>query len=413
MRQFLALSLVSCLLIPNPARADEPPAKQAQSNETKPSPVASEFKAIKQKTDAELRKHSAKFQKEYEAAKSESEREAVQIRGIEESAKVLGPAAEKLMPVLRQHPTDPAAVEALVWVVNSRRESALGNEAVELLIKHHLLNKQTIELANRNKRAPMEWTEKLLRAQLAAPELAAVDRPRVLLALAMVKQSQSQFPAMLEEMSPEQLQLMNQLYGPAMVAKFRKIDVPATEAESVRLFTELADKYAEQKVAGQLTYGSLAKSSIFEIQNLSIGKPAPEIAGEDLDGVKFKLSDYRGKVVMLSFWGTWCGPCMALVPHEREIVERFKGKPFALIGVNSDANKEQVHKALEKNKITWRSFWCGEKTVFGPIPTAWNVNGWPTVYVLDEKGIIRSKQAMGQSLDKVLAKLVAEVEVKK
>ncbi|CAN5285474.1 hypothetical protein BH10PLA2_BH10PLA2_33290 [soil metagenome] len=413
MQRLLVPSLVCFLIVTPGVRADDPPAKKDQAADAKQSVVATEFKAIKQKTDAELRKQSAKLEKDYVAAKTEPAREAIQLRGIEESGKVLGPAAEKLMPVLRQHPADPAAVEALAWVVNSRRESALGNEAVEILIKHHLLHKQTLELAFRNKRAPMGWTEKLLRAQLAAPNLAASERPRVLLALAMVKQSQSQLPAMLADMSTEQIQLMNQLYGPAMVAKFRKIDVPATEAETVRLFTELGDKYPEQKVAANLTYGSLAKSSIFEIQNLSVGKPAPEIAGEDLDGAKFKLSDFKGKVVMLSFWGTWCGPCMALVPHEREIVERFKGKPFALIGVNSDTDKEQVHKALEKSKITWRSFWCGDKGVFGPIPTAWNVNSWPTVYVLDQKGIIRAKQTMGKSLDVVLEKLVAEVEVQK
>ena len=52
--------------------------------------------------------------------------------------------------------------------------------------------------------------------------------------------------------------------------------------------------------------------------NLAVGKPAPEIEGVDVDGKPLKLSDYKGKVVVLVFWGSWCGPCMAQVPHERE-----------------------------------------------------------------------------------------------
>ena len=52
------------------------------------------------------------------------------------------------------------------------------------------------------------------------------------------------------------------------------------------------------------------------VHNLAVGKPAPEINGVDFDGKPLKLSDYRGKVVVLVFWGTWCGPCMAEVPHE-------------------------------------------------------------------------------------------------
>jgi thiol-disulfide isomerase/thioredoxin len=55
-----------------------------------------------------------------------------------------------------------------------------------------------------------------------------------------------------------------------------------------------------------------------------------------LDGEKLPLKGYRGKVVLLVFWASWCGPCMAVVPNEREIVEKLKDRPFALIGVNGD-----------------------------------------------------------------------------
>jgi thiol-disulfide isomerase/thioredoxin len=158
--------------------------------------------------------------------------------------------------------------------------------------------------------------------------------------------------------------------------------------------------------------GDEARTELFELRHLRVGQTAPEIEGEDLGGAKFKLSDYRGKVVLLVFWASWCGPCMAAVPHEKELVEHFKGRPFALVGVNGDPEKERVLKVVEKQQIPWRSFWNGEDGPGGPIASAWNVRGWPTVYVLDGRGVIRYKYLRGKRLDEPLEQLVTEAEAK-
>lgn len=123
-----------------------------------------------------------------------------------------------------------------------------------------------------------------------------------------------------------------------------------------------------------------------------------------------KLSDGRGKVVLLVFWASWCGPCMEDVPHEKELAERFKGRPFVLIGVNGDHIQKAAVKAVGKNEIPWRSFWNGPDGSGGPIAAAWNVRGWPTVYVLDQQGTIRQKYLRGKALDEPLEKLVAAAE---
>jgi hypothetical protein len=97
-----------------------------------------------------------------------------------------------------------------------------------------------------------------------------------------------------------------------------------------------------------------------------------------------------------------------MYPHERSLVKKMEGKPFAIIGVNSDADKEALKKVLEKEKITWRSFWNGGNTD-GPIANDWKVKGWPTLYLIDHKGIIKKKWLGGPSaeiLDAAIEKLV-------
>jgi hypothetical protein len=88
-----------------------------------------------------------------------------------------------------------------------------------------------------------------------------------------------------------------------------------------------------------------------------------------------------------------------MYPHERSLVERLKDRPFALIGVNSDKDPMAVRPALEEEGITWRSFWNGPGGTEGPISTLYNIGGWPTIYVLDAKGIIRYKGLRGPALD--------------
>ena len=98
------------------------------------------------------------------------------------------------------------------------------------------------------------------------------------------------------------------------------------------------------------TYGALAEAALFELRNLAVGKPAPDIEGEDVHGKRFKLSDYRGKVIVLSFSGNWCGPCRAMYPLERELVSRLKDRPFAMLGVNTDPERETLRKSIQRGK---------------------------------------------------------------
>ena len=97
-----------------------------------------------------------------------------------------------------------------------------------------------------------------------------------------------------------------------------------------------------------------------------------------------------------------------MYPHERSLVKQLAGKPFALIGVNSDADRDAIIETCKEKNITWRSFWNGPDGTSGPISTKWNVSGWPTIYVLDAKGVIRYKNVRGEAMDKAITELLAE-----
>jgi len=105
-----------------------------------------------------------------------------------------------------------------------------------------------------------------------------------------------------------------------------------------------------------------------------------------------------------------------MYPHERSLVKKLADKPFALVGVNSDRDLKELKDVLEKEQITWRSFWNGKEGTGGPISAEWNVHGWPTLYVIDHKGVIRHKYVGSpgdKALDEAIEKLVKEAEAGK
>ncbi len=104
-----------------------------------------------------------------------------------------------------------------------------------------------------------------------------------------------------------------------------------------------------------------------------------------------------------------------MFPHERSLVERMKDEPFALVGVNSDGEQADALKKTKfvEEKITWRSFSNGPEGPGGPIASKWMVRGWPTLFLIDAKGVIRKKWLGGpdeKELDGLIDELVAEAK---
>ena len=108
----------------------------------------------------------------------------------------------------------------------------------------------------------------------------------------------------------------------------------------------------------------------------------------------------------MDIWATWCGPCKQMIPHEREMVERLKDKPFALISVSGDDKMETLRNFLEKEKMPWTHWFAERKGILKD----WNIRYYPTIYILDHTGKIRHKDLRGEKMEEAVNELLSEMK---
>jgi peroxiredoxin len=159
--------------------------------------------------------------------------------------------------------------------------------------------------------------------------------------------------------------------------------------------------YRDQKL------GELAERALFELRHLSPDRAVPDAVGEDLDGRPFSLAQHRGRVVVLAFWHIACGPCLAAMDDERKLLERFRDRPLTVLGVNTDEDRDVAKRKAVEHGATWPSLWDRDKQ----LANRWNVNSWPTTYVLDHRGkvVVKADPRDGQFAT-LIERLVKEAE---
>lgn len=131
------------------------------------------------------------------------------------------------------------------------------------------------------------------------------------------------------------------------------------------------------------------------------GVEAPDLDMETPQGGRLKLSSLRGKVVMVDFWASWCGPCRKDMPHVKEIYAKYKSKGFEILGVSLDREKKDWVEAIQKDGLTWPQisdlkFWSSEAVGL------YNIQAIPHTVLLDKEGKIIAKGLRGEELDKAL-----------
>jgi hypothetical protein len=172
-------------------------------------------------------------------------------------------------------------------------------------------------------------------------------------------------------------------------------------AEGLEILRRLAKDFEKTEP------GVRAAGLLFRLENLKVGKNVPEFETRDVEDQPFKISDYRGKVVVIQFWGLWNRECARSVPETRELVERLKDKPFAWIGIDTDTNKDDFKKSATALGVNWRNSWQGGTT--GVLPRSWGISSVPYTLVCDAKGVIRYMGLRGDALANAVDTLIVEL----
>ncbi len=143
------------------------------------------------------------------------------------------------------------------------------------------------------------------------------------------------------------------------------------------------------------------------LKTLAVGNEPIPFSVEGLDGKKLSLADFKGKVVLLDFWATWCMPCKVEMPNVIRIHKKFNEKGFEIIGISLDNNKTAVESFIKDNEMVWPQFFDG-KGWQNTVAQQYRVRSIPATYLIDKNGKIRYRSLRGKELEAAVEKLLNE-----
>ncbi|HET6883450.1 MAG TPA: TlpA disulfide reductase family protein [Pirellulales bacterium] len=184
------------------------------------------------------------------------------------------------------------------------------------------------------------------------------------------------------------------------------LEAQGEEKQAAKFYREVSERLAKsddpmiQQAADQLE-GSARKLEL-------VGQPMP-ISGKLVDGGKFDLSQYKGKVVLIDFWATWCGPCIGELPNVKEVYEKYHDRGFEVVGISLDNERDALTKFIEEKHIPWPVLFEGGEDTSGwshPLAKKYGVNAIPMAVLVDRQGKVVTLSARGERLGELVAELI-------
>lgn len=278
------------------------------------------------------------------------------------------------------------AEELLHWIVEGGGNTETAQIATERLIEHHVTSPASIRKFLSYAINPTRCIPKLF----AGFKRASPGDGQHWIVLASSAIHQKSLLLIADELvagGSGASQYHTQL-GSELIARLVKEDAKEFEAQVIARFRDLSTQHGEKSIGG-MTIKELAEGSIFAVQHLRLGKVAKGLSGKTLDGKVVKIEDFRGKVLLIDFWATWCAPCATAVPDLKTLSRELPSSKFAILGISADEDDKKLQGFIKENAVSWDNIMDHD----GALQKRWQSLSLPSYYVLDEKGVIRFRGA--------------------
>ena len=173
-----------------------------------------------------------------------------------------------------------------------------------------------------------------------------------------------------------------------------------------------AERYLEEvRAAGNIVPQQIKQMTTMALQRipilrkLKIGNPALPIDAVTTAGDRITLESYKGKVLLLDFWASWCKPCRQEMPVVKSVYKEFHGKGFEILGVSLDQSEASFRGYIERQGITWPQIFDG-KGWRSPVGQQYGINSIPATFLLDRDGTIRHRDLRGEKLREAVRELI-------
>lgn len=290
--------------------------------------------------------------------------------------------AKKAIAVAEEDLKTTDAEDLLHWILRGKTKSQTAHKAAKYLIEHHATSPRSVRNLLSYAQAPSACTPELFRG------FAKADLPDELrwIVSACTAIHQKSLLLIADEMAVNHgaVSRFYSTLGQELADKLAKEDLGAYESRVIAAFKLLSKQHGKQSMGG-MRVDELSEGAIFELDHLRLGKTATGLSGASVSGDTIDLETFRGKVVLVDFWATWCVPCVMTLPILQSLHDELDESKFRIIGVSANTDKKKLSQFINEHDLQWPNIFDRDSV----LQKRWQSLSLPSYYVLDKSGKVR------------------------